>query len=396
MAYNEKEEYKLIQERLDNNTFLSTPRNNKLLYVFLESKLDGGFGRIVYKNKCDVKTLVKKARNITKIDEYFGKDFDKIEEKDLLKYRNELNNDKIFCDQTIIEWDKSKDKAVFKGYKIVKTNKPLSFRTKTDYKQNFVEFYQFIMEYVYQEEEKEIKDITKYFNLQRPTYYNEIKVEFISDDDVMTLLNNIKNPQFKALVQLSLMSGARPCEILNIHVGKEYNLYKNKENQWVIHLPKIKRVSYKKFPFIIDMYEDELYPYFNNLRKNNGDKLFKMTNTTFRKLMNHYTTKYLSKAYSPKILRKTARMIRSNAGYSTDWINKLMGHSPGSNIQAHYLNYDGIKNEPGANEKLKAQQFPSLKKDYDNIKLQMQAQREQIEHMNKVLLAIQNQEKIKK
>ena len=89
-------------------------------------------------------------------------------------------------------------------------------------------------------------------------------------------------------------------------------------------------------------------------------------------------------------------MIRSNAGYSTDWINKLMGHSPGSNIQAHYLNYDGIKNEPGANEKLKAQQFPSLKKDYDNIKLQMQAQREQIEHMNKVLLAIQNQEKIKK
>ncbi len=111
-----------------------------------------------------------------------------------------------------------------------------------------------------------------------------------------------------------------------------------------------------------------------------------MTEETIAKLMRHYSTKYLNYKYTPKILRKTARMLRTNAGYSEQWINKLMGHSPASRIQAHYVNHEGIKNEPLANEKLKAQQYPSLKRDYEKIKLEMQAQKEQIKHMKDTIM----------
>lgn len=372
---NDKQEYELIQDDLKNNKFVSTPKNNKLIFDFLEAKRSGGFERIIFKTKCGYKTLVKKARNLTKVDQHFKKDFDKITEKELLAYRDLLNDDKIFCDKTLIKWNEQKTKSWFE---IVPTNRPLSYRTKEDYKQNFTEFYHFIMEWAYQKTGAEIKDITRYFTLVRPSDYKDIKVDFIPDDDLMTLLNNIRNPHFKALVQLSIMSGARPCEIINLRIGKGFNLYKNKENKWIVHLPKIKRISYKKFPFELDMYEDELYPYFNNLKKKEGELVFKMTEGTFRKLMLHYTEKYLGKRYSPKILRKTARMIRTNAGYSHDWINKLMGHAPESRVQGHYLNYEGVKNEPIANEKLKAQQYPSLKKDYEALKLQLQAQKEQM------------------
>ena len=230
-------------------------------------------------------------------------------------------------------------------------------------------------------EMKSLPEICRFWKLQKPDDYQPVKVEFLNDDEITIFLNNIKNRDFKAFVQLSLMSAGRPCEMTKIKYGKGNNLYKNKDGKWIIHLPKIKRVSYMKFPFEVDMYEDELCPYFNNLDKKTGDRVFKYTEGTIRKLMLHYSEKYLEHRYSPKILRKSARMLRTNAGYSHDWINKLMGHAPGSRVQGHYTNYEGIKNDPVANEKLKAAQYPSLKKEYENVKMQLQAQQEQMKEL---------------
>ena len=113
--------------------------------------------------------------------------------------------------------------------------------------------------------------------------------------------------------------------------------------------------------------------------------------------MKHYSNKYLKKNYTPKVLRKTARMIRTNAGYTEQWINKLLGHSPGTKVTGHYVNHAGVKNEPIANEKLKAQQYPSIKKEYEKIKLKMQAQEQQMTTMEDKLMTkmAENEEMIK-
>ena len=383
-----QDEYNFLKDKLQNNEFLKVPKNNEYLCAFLEAKKRGGYKRIIYNKPCSYKTLVKKARNVVKVEEYFNKDFSEINEDDLLQYRDLLNDDKIFKSKTLVKWKETNKinsktgNPIKKPYfEIEKTDKPLSHRTKEDYKENFCEFYRFIIEYERQNKGKQLNDITSFFRLRRPSDFQEIKVEWINDQEREKLLMNIRNEDFKALVQLSIMSGARPSEIIKVRYGQANNLYKNNKNKWVIHLPKIKAVSYKKYPFIIDLYEDELTSYFENKHFKEGDLVFKTTEQTFRKLMKHYSTKYLGKAYSPKILRKTARMIRSNAGYSTDWINKLMGHAPGTNVTAHYVNYEGITQENSANERLKGREFPSIKQHYEDLKLKTQAQEE---HMKKM------------
>lgn len=395
---NEERRYAVVEKSIKENKYLSTPKNNELLLGFINAKVNGAFGRVVFEKRIrNLKTSIKKCCNIKKIDQYFKKNFYDINEDEMLEYRDLMNSDKIFKNKTIIQWKE-------KGYKIDETTIPLSYRTKIDYRSNFGEFWKFIMEYYYQENKEEIKkeklkelpDIMRYFTLQKPEDFEEIVVDFIEDDDILTLLNNIKNKEFKACVQTFLMSGARPCEILKIRYGKQYNLYKNKDGKWIIHLPKIKGVSYKKFPMEIDMYEDELIPYFQNLKLKEGDYIFKITEQTLVKLMNHYTSKYLPKRYTLKILRKTARMIRSNAGYSEQWINKLMGHSPSSRIIGHYVNHGGIKNEDPANERMKAQQYPSLKKDYANMQLKLKAQEENMKAMQDQIAQIVAKENSKK
>lgn len=402
-----KSTYDYIMEELKQGRYLSTPRNNKLLLEFIKAKFNGAYCRLVFPNRINsFLTAIKKARNLKKIDEYFHKDFDMLSEAEVLGLRDAMNDNKIYCSKTLVKWKTItiNGKQVNKSYfEIVPTTRPLEYRSKMDYKDNFSEFFRFVIEYHYQENKKdienknieELKDVTRYFTIQKPEDFVPIKVDFIPDDELFTLLKNIRNRKFKHFVQLSLMSGSRPCEGNKIRYGPGYNLYKNKEGKWIIHLPKIKRVSYAKFPIVVDMYEDDLYPYFEMLSKElkPGDYVFDLTDATIRKLMRHYTTKYLGKTYSPKVLRKTARMIRTNANYSHDWINKLMGHAPGSKVQGHYTNYEGIKNDNEANDRLKGQQYPSLMRDYEQLKMQFKAQQEQILSLAKQFMALNNERK---
>ena len=362
-------EYKNISGKCQSSRFLSTPLNNKLLLEFIEAKRKGSYGRLLYKSQIQYKTLVKKARNIARIEKHFKKDIDKISEKEMLNYREMLNANKILCYKTTVIWGKKTSKTP--KFKLSKTNRPLSYRTKCDYKENFSDFHRFVREYFFQTENRKIPDITKFFQIQCPSDFNEITVEYIPEEDIPTLLENIQTRKFKHMVQLSLMSGARPCEITKVRYGNKYNLYKNSEGKWIIKLPKVKRVSYKKFRFVIDLYEEELGPYFNSLKLIEGDLVFNYTQKTFRKLMKHYTIKYLGKHYSPKILRKSARMIRTNSGETEMFINKLMGHAPGSKVQAHYTNYEGIKSNKNAVDRLKEIQYPSLKSDYEKLTREM-------------------------
>jgi len=377
--------YQILEKKLTDGIYLCTKRNNLLLKEFIKAKINGAYERLIFEKRINSsETSIKKCMNIKKFDEYFKKDFDKITEDEILKFRDLMNNDKVLKAKTLIKRKDGKP-----CFEVVQTKNPLSYRTKIDYRSNFGEFWKFIIEYDYQEqlktkkaeEIKELPNIMRYFKLQKPEDYQEVIVEFIPDDDLITLLSNIRNRNFKSYIELSIMSGARPCEAIKIKYGKKYNLYQNKDGKWIIHLPKIKGVSHHKYPVEIDMYEDELIPYFKSLNLKDGDYVFKLTPQTVRRLMKHYTEKYLKHHYSPKILRKTTRMIRTNAKYSEQWINKLMGHSPNSRVLSHYIDHGGIKSEPLANEKLKAQQYPSLKKDYANLQLKMKAQDEKMLEM---------------
>lgn len=384
-----------IKEKLTTNQFLSSKTNNELLLAFLTAKINGGYGRIVYEKHICFKTAIKKAVNTRKIDNYFKKDFDTLTEENILKLRDDLNKDVITANDTKVNWKKLENKKIVPVFKVTSTERPLSYWTKQDYKKNFVELWHFIMEYYHQTKNKELEDITKFWKVIKPENFEDVKVEYLDPEEIHRLLECITNKNFKSLIQLSLMSGARPCEAEKIRYGRSYNLYKDSEGNWIIHLPKIKGTSYKKFPFKIDMYIDELKPYFDTLDLKEGELVFKISSPTFRRLMKHYTYKGLKKTYSPKILRKTARMIRTNAGYPHDWINKLMGHAPGSKVQGHYTNYNGIENDVIANDKLQENLNPSLKREHENMKQQLQALQEQNKHMAKILEALSNEDKIK-
>lgn len=368
--------YEEILRKIEKNELLSTPLNNQLLSEFIKAKLNGGYERIQYEKLVGRKTILKKIRNLARIDQYFKKDFDKITEDEILKLRDDLNNDKIKAWKTIIN---RKDDKI--SISTEKTEKPLKFRTKKDYSINFKEFYEFVIEYYRVEKNKELRNITKYFKIRRSTDYNEIVVKFIPRKELDILLSNITNKQFKIMVQLSIMSSARPCEIVNVKYGD--NLYKNSKEQWIIHLPKIKGVSYKKFPFEIDMFEKELIPYFESLKLKDGELVFKTTDTAFRKMMKEHSLKYLKKIYTPKILRKTGRMYRTNAGYPEQWINKLMGHSPNSKVQQHYTNYEGIENDIDAQNRLRNQMNPDLTTELEKVQLENQAIKKKMIEMEK-------------
>lgn len=381
----EEEYYDKIIQICKQNKYLSTPKNNKLLVEFLQAKIKGGYGRIIFDKDIGKKRAIIKAINLRKVDDHFQKDFDKLTEDDLLKYRDLLNKDEIYCKKVKVKWNKTKERTALSGSEIEQSKTPISYRTKQDLVKNFKEFWKFLTEYHHQNKKKELTDITRYLKIKKPDDFKEVNPTCMSEEEVHKLLGGIKNEDFKALVQLSLMSGARPCEILRVKLGS--NLYKNNKGKWVIHLPKVKRVSYTKHPFEIDMYEESIYPYFEKLKesKKQGDYVFSTTDATFRKLMKYYTFKYLGVAYSPKILRKTARMLRTNAGYQEMWINKLLGHSPNSNVQAYYTNYAGIENDTLANEKLKEKQYPGLKQDYDNLKLKQKAQEEKLAELKELV-----------
>lgn len=394
IKFNETE---YIKEQLKERKFLKFPINNDLLLGFLEAKKCGRYERLIYKTKAGHdKSQLRHIRDINRLEKIFSKPFIELTQKDIIKLRDDLIEDRIKKSKTNIIWEYDEKAGKNRShYEIVQTDKPYSYSTKMNFRANIVSFWKYVMEWSYHNQDEELPDITSYFIIPQADDYVQVKVDYIDpDNELQVLLDNIKNRKFKTLVQLCIMSGARPIEGINIKFGKSYNLYKNKEGKWVIHLPKIKRVSYAKFPFVIDMYEDELYPYFDNLKCKPGDIVFNMTSATFSKLMRHYTSKYLGKTYTPKILRKTARMIRTNAGYSHDWINKLMGHAPGSKVQAHYTNYEGVKNEPIANEKLKAQQYPSIKREYEQTKLKQQALEEQVNNMQKLLEALVKEKEI--
>jgi integrase len=365
---------------LDSNEYLSTPRNNLLFKEYIKAKFNGGFGRLVYEKAIASKrTAIKKSLCIRKVDHYFRKNFDEITEDEMVIYRDLLNDDKICAQKTKCRSSKN--------FIVEDTGIPLKYRYKCDIKNTLEEFYRFIQEFIYQESGKEFPDIMKYFVLRKPDDYKNIIVDFIPEEDLDKLFGIIPTKNFEAFIKLGIMSAGRPCELISIRFGRSHNLYKNREGKWVIHLPNIKRVSYKKFPFVIDLYQDFLCPYFDSLDLKEGDLVFTYTENSFFRLMREYTKRALGRPYPPKILRKTARMIRVNAGYSTDFINKLMGHAPGSSVISHYLNYEGVKNDnPLAEQKLNEMQYPSLKKDYDKLKLELQAQKEQMKEMMDLIL----------
>lgn len=372
--------YQRIMTALENNDYLSTPRNNLLFKEYIKAKFNGGFGRLVYEKVIASKrTAIKKGLCIRKVDQFFQKNFDAITENEMVKYRDLLNDDKIFSQKTKCRFNQN--------FIVEDTDIPLKYRYKCDIKNSLVEFYRFIQEYVYQESNQELPDIMKYFVLRKPDDYKNIVVDFISEEGLDKFFEIIPTKKFEAFIKLGIMSAGRPCELIKIRYGRGHNLYKNRDGKWVIHLPNIKRVSYKKFPFVIDMYQDFLYPYFESLDLKDGEIVFGYTENSFAKLMKDYTERALGRPYPPKILRKTARMIRVNAGYSTDFINKLMGHAPGSSVIGHYLNYEGVKNDnPLAEQKLNEMQYPSLKKDYEKLKLELQAQKEQMKEMMDLIL----------
>lgn len=368
---NSNKQYAKLLESLQNENYLSTSLNNKLLFLFLKHKQLGRYGRLVFPITMNSeRTGLRIALHIKRFDDFFKTDFIELTEDNICKFRDALVDNTIYQNKTIVKWNNGSYTA-----KVEKTTKPLSYATKLNLRSILISFAHFLKEYCYQQNIPPMDDIMGYFTIPRESDYKDVKVEFIPSNQINELLENIRNKDFKALVMFCLASGARPIEALNTKYGE--NIYKNTEKRYVQHLPCLKRISYRKFPHILNMYEEYLYPYFDR-NYSEGDLVFKITSATFGKLMHHYTEKYLGKRYTPKVLRKTARMIRSNAGYTDDQINKFMGHSPSSKIQDHYTNYEGIEDNPDAGSNLKKVEYVNFKQDQQELKLKLEALQQEL------------------
>lgn len=178
---NKDKHYLRIMAGLDSNSYLSTPRNNLLFKEYIKAKFNGGYGRLVYEKVIASKrTAIKKSLCIRKVDLYFQKNFDDITEDEMVKYRDQLNDDKIFTQRTKCR--------SFQDFIVEDTDIPLTYRYKCDIKNTLEEFYRFIQEFVYQESGEDFPNIMKFFVLRKPDDYKNIVVDFIPEESLEKIL----------------------------------------------------------------------------------------------------------------------------------------------------------------------------------------------------------------
>jgi len=373
------DQYELRLQRLRANGIFKHSDNNKYVLEFVLAKQNGGYKRLNYKLRAESpNSILRLIQHLLRVEDYLDKPFHKVTEKDIVQFRDDLNHDKVFKKKTITK----NKKGFVPEINVVRTKEPLSFDTKRHMRNAWVLFWEFLTEYFYHKWNKsQLPDINKFFKLSRGEDYRSVKVDFIPADKLNTFLEGITNRDFKALVMFCLTTGARPIEVINVKMGT--NIYRNEGGEWVQHLPNIKRVSYKKFPFKIFMYEEELVPYFNMKEKQlkTGDKVFNISSQTFYKLMRYYSKKTLGKTYTPKILRKTTRMLLEKTSLSPLEKRKIMGHSPDSTIDLHYTNYDGINLDDVSLGKLTEYTSPTLKQQFDELKLKDLGRDKEVEQL---------------
>lgn len=366
-------------ERLKENKIFSVKANNKFVLEFLNARKNGGYERLMFKKSADSpSTNLRVMQHLIKCEEILSKQFDLVTEDDIQKLRNKLNENALTSKKTSIK----KTKGSF-DWKTVQTNKPLSYDTKRQMRNAWLMFWNFLTEYVYQTSNKKrkLEDVNKYFSLTKDEDYRDYKVEFIPLDRLEFLIQSINAPKFKALIMFSLATGARPVEALRAKLG--INVYRGEDGEWVQRLPNIKRVSYKKFPFKFFLYRDELTIYLNQVsnKLKHGDVIFDYSYPTFLNMMRYYTKKALGQAYSPKILRKTSRMLLEKTNLSTLQKRKFMGHHPDSKIDQHYANYDGVDIDEESLGNVDKYSSPTLKQELRNLKLKDEGREEKMQSL---------------
>lgn len=364
---------------LEKGTMFKLKENNKLVHEYLTAKLNGGYERIVYQRIITLSRAYKINNMLKLIERYFNKPFTELTEKDMIRFRDDLNNDKVMSE---------KRKILKKGNK----RNPLDYGTKEDIVSDFKAFWIFLQEY-YEKKGKILPDINRFFRVRRPSDYRELKVDYLSIEQVNKLKQGIRDPQFLSCIYLALMSCARPCEIINVKLGD--NVYKEK-GKWIVYLPRIKGVSYKKYQFVIDIYAEQIIPYLEEClkTKKKGDKIYDYTPAQLRMRVSRLTKKVLKREYSPKILRKTGRMIRHWSHWDTELINKLSGHRAGSDIIQNYINHEGLEVPQTLSDKSQSITNPNLYEDMNNLKSEQTANQEAIKSMQKQIQELEKYQKM--
>jgi len=317
--------YKRALKRLQNNEKLPLINRNLAIEWIKkkEKELSDGFTKtqMITEKLRQTKTLLKYCYLMTNLCFWF-KDFTKIDEKELIKFKEDFNLDKI---------------KSLNGKTIKCKSDYFNKLIKSDFFRNFLG-HELIVKKVFNGKIRK----------------NTEEVEFITYDDFNILINHAYEPYHKATLYLLYSSGIRVGTLLNLKKSDfelKFNV-KTKVHYYIIHIKSeiTKSKENMSIPIVIPNANNFLTEYLKNLDEN--DYVINYSYSQIRNMIDeisiraNITTKPNNKRLHPHILRKSTPIYLLNNKYSVDQVKAMLGHKPSSTVIDRYVNYLGLQFEP--------------------------------------------------
>ena len=296
------------------------------------------------------KTLTKYIFLLNNICRWF-KDLENISLEELEQFKEDFYNDEL---------------RSIKGSMIKGKREYISKVIKSD-------FFKFLGHY-----DKSVKVFN--FKLQN----NKTRVEFLTFEDIKTLVEIAPSKIYKLVLFLLFASGMRIGTLFNIR-KKDFELRFNEQTKiyyYLVHIRKeyTKSQDDRTIPIIIPECNDLLKKYLEKLNFN--DLLINVNCKTLTKQLGSLCvdsgirTKPDNKNLPTiHILRKSATLFWLNKGYSTDQVKALLGHKPSSDAIDVYANYSGMDLEPSVT-RIQVDELLKLNKELEHNRMQLTAMQE--------------------
>lgn len=305
--------YDKIEQRLNANKDGFLPENRDLIKRFI---LDAKLGKTILKRqkkKVGLKRLVKYIQDLKKLDTFFNKPLDQVNQKDMEKF--------------II--------ALEEGQIKTKKNKPYAIETQVVIKKMVKKFYKWL-----QGNNKHYPDLVEWIDtsFQIKDYKAITKDELNKILTLMTSTEGYKLIRNRALISFLFDTGARADEVLNIRLGQ---IKKDGDSYKV----RIEFSKTKPRTISVPLYSSYLEEWMqiHPLKNNDLAQLFPIQYKWLHKIVTN-AGKLINKKLSPHGLR------HSSVSYYCNHLNRFQlcyryGWSMSSKQPDRYIDREGIHEE---------------------------------------------------
>lgn len=261
--------FEYYYNRIDKESSLSKRQKDQIKKFILEAQIGKNS-----KKKVGTHRLISNLQTFFKLGEYFKKDFDKLTEQDLIKFYQDLEQDKIRA----------------------KSGKPYKASSKDDTIRNLKRFLKWVWpEGKYKQRASWIKQ------------YNEVpEMRALSMEEIKKLAKGFKLPRDKTLTMFLGDSGCRIEEALNLAIKDVEKKTKDNGQEYFIINVRISKTKPRKIsvPLCSEMLNEWLQQHPN--MKDKEAYLFPATYDAYRKALRLTAKKILGENVTPHQLRHSS------------------------------------------------------------------------------------------